>query len=158
VGKYPVVMDGWVLGVLIGETVGIALELDRVQGDESDATGTSYLAPPEQILGKTVINPLLNLTADRAMPHLQAVKWDDDGVEPEAYALVKDGVVVDYHTNRQTAPALASWYQARGQPLRSHGCAVAQYADDPVTVGMPHLTVAPGSLPGHAPRLARGPL
>jgi TldD protein len=150
------VIEGAVLGAMFGETVGAALELDRALGYESDATGTSYLARPVEVLGKTVINPLLNVTANRAMPHVQAVKWDDDGVEPEEYTVLKDGVVVDYHTSRQTAPALAAWYRAQGKPVRSHGCAAAGDAGEPVTVQTPHLTVAPGRGTGSFEDLYKG--
>jgi len=144
VGRYPVVMDGGTIGALMSHAIGSAMELDRVLGNESgDATGT-FLSPPESILGTPVFSPLVNVRASRALPTLLAAQWDDEGVVPEDYTVVKDGRVVDYHTHRDSAPALRDWYAQRQQPLRSHGCAVALDADQPVSVRAPHLTMTAG--------------
>jgi TldD protein len=143
VGRYPVVFDGITLGAALGRTIGVGLELDRVLGDEADASGSSYLSPPNDMLGTEIVSPLLTVTANRAMPAVSAVKWDDEGVEPQAYSLITQGRLVDYHTSRQTAPALQAWYARNDRPLRSNGCAVAFDAEDPVLVRTPHLTVTP---------------
>jgi len=160
VGRYPVVCDGVTLGSLLAMTVGTALELDRVMGEEAGGAGTSYLSPPATSLGTQITAPLLHVTAGRSLPALNAVQWDDDGVETHDYPVITAGTHVDYHTSRQTAPALADWYRQRGQPLRSHGCALAPSADNPVLIRTPHLTVAPGpetaSLETLARELSRG--
>jgi TldD protein len=143
VGRYPMVLDGSVLGLLFGGTVGQALELDRVLGEEADTSGTSYLAPPLELLGTPVMHPQLTVTASRTAPLPSAVKWDDEGVEPHDYPVITKGTLVDYHTSRWTAPALQSWYAKQNRPLASHGCAVASEANDPLTVRAPHLRIAP---------------
>lgn len=147
VGRYPVVFDGPSFGATIGQTLGPALELDRVLGYEADAAGTSYLAPPMELLGSQVASPVLNVTAHRKMPAACAVKWDDEGVEPQEYSLVTDGRLVDYHTSRETAAALGPWYRERQQEVRSRGSAVAVETGQPVVVRSPHLVVAPGAKP-----------
>jgi TldD protein len=144
VGRYPVVVDGATLGMLFGRTVGLALELDRVLGYEADASGTSYLAPPLELLGTPICSPQLTVTATRAVPTPSAARWDDDGVETQPYPVIQGGRLVDYHTSRSTAPALRTWYELQGQPVRSHGCAVATEAGEYPMVRTPHLTMNAG--------------
>jgi TldD protein len=144
VGRYPVVVDGATLGRLFGETTGRALELDRVLGEEADASGTSYLSPPLELLGTQIAHPALTVTATRALPHPGAVRWDDEGGETHDYPVITNGTLVDYHTSRWTAPALKDWYARRRQPLRSHGCMATTTAGELPSVRAPHLAIAPG--------------
>lgn len=145
VGRYPVVLDGATFGTVLGTTLGPALELDRVLGDEADASGTSFVSPPMEQLGRVITSSALTVTAHRNPPSYAAVKWDDDGTEAHEFPLVQSGRLVDYITSRSSAPALQRWYEQQGQPLRSHGCAVAGEAGHPVLVRSPHLTVAPAA-------------
>jgi TldD protein len=144
VGRYPVVFDGAPMGALLGQTLGGALELDRALGEEADAGGTSYLAPPEAMLGTAIASSLLSVTGQRDMVSVSAVKWDDDGVVARPFSVLENGVAVDYFTSRRTAPALRSFYEQRGIPLRSNGCAIASQGGDAVLTSAPHLTVTPG--------------
>jgi TldD protein len=143
VGRYPVVFDGRTMGLLVGSTIGPALELDRVLGEEVGASGTSFLAPFEGQLGALVVSPQLTVTGQAATR--SAAKWDGEGVQPEDHPVIIDGKLVDYHTTRATAPALRTWYEQHGKPLRSHGCAPVSNAGDPVLVRAPHLRVSPAS-------------
>jgi TldD protein len=143
VGRYPVVLDGKILGEVLGRTLGQALELDRVLGDEADASGTSFLSPYSEMLGTVVASPLLTVTGDRAAPSVMAAKWDDEGVEPQSSTVIHNGRLMNYLSSRQTAVALTSWAARQGVPLRSQGCAVASEAGHPVLVRVPHLTVTP---------------
>jgi len=145
VGRYSVVFDGFSTGSLASTTLGQALELDRVLGDEADAAGTSFLAPPEEILGQSLFSPMLNVMAGRAVPAVAAVKWDDEGVEVRPYPIITRGTVVDYHTSRATAPVLRPWYERQRLPMTSRGCAVAATAANAVLIRTPHLTIAPGA-------------
>jgi len=145
VGRYPIVLDGASTAALVGNTIGPALELDRVLGDEAGASGTSYLSPPLELLGTTIASPKLSITATRALPTACAVQWDDEGVAPHEYPVITEGRLVDYHTTRATAPALASWYATQRQPMRSHGCATVTEASRPVMLRAPHLRMAAGS-------------
>jgi TldD protein len=145
VGRYPVVFNGASAGTLLLQTLGRALESDRVLGMEADAAGTSFLAPHSEVLGTLVLNPLLNVTGNRAMPSALATKWDDEGVAPEEFTLLREGRVVDYCTSRGTANAFGAWYQSQGKPTRSHGCAVARTSSDPIQVRTPHLHLEAGA-------------
>jgi TldD protein len=73
------------------------------------------------------------------------VQWDDEGVAPDEYALISEGVLVDYQTTRETASLLAPWYAAQGKPLRSHGCASAPSAHDLTLQHTPNLVLAPSA-------------
>jgi len=157
VGRYPVVFDGPTFASLIGRTANLALDGDRVAGTESDASGDSFLVPPDEILNATTpqFSPLLTARVDRAVPSPAAVQWDDEGVTPEPYTIVDRGRVVDYHTTRATAPLLGDWSRRHGRPVRAHGVAVAvRPVSLPVCTGG-HVHVAPASASTSVYELAR---
>jgi TldD protein len=145
--RYDIVFDGFAVGQILARTVGIAAELDRVLGYEANAGGTSYLAPPEEKLGSFALgSKLLNIKGNRSRPGgLATVKWDDEGVEPEEYALVRDGVLVDYHTTRELAGALAPLYAKAGRAVRSHGCAASESGIANTLLHPPNLEMLPGA-------------
>ena len=145
--RYDVVFDARATAQILAYTVGVASELDRVLGFEANAGGTTYLAPPEEMLGKFAVGPkLLNVKGDRSRPGgLSTVKWDDEGVTPEEYTLVKDGILVDYHTTREVAATLAPWYSKSGRPVRSHGCAAGDDALGFTTLIPPNIEMAAAS-------------
>jgi TldD protein len=144
VGRYDVVFDGYGVAELLSASLAPAAELDRVLGYEQDV-GTSYLAPPEKVLGLMHLGaPALTIRTDRTRPRgMSTVGWDAEGVTPEPFTLVKDGVVVDYFTDREFAPRLASWYASQGRPVHSHGCAGASAASVIQTICWPNLTMEP---------------
>jgi hypothetical protein len=131
VGRFPVVLDGQTMAGVIGRTVNVALDGDRISGLEADASGGSFLSPPLDTLDAAApqFSSLLTARVNRALPSPTAVQWDDDGVVPESYTVLDHGRVTDFHTTRQTAPMLASWYARRGQPVRSHGMSLATAPD-----------------------------
>ena len=144
-GEYDVVFDGAAMSSLVAGSFGLALEYDRAVGNEADAGGTSYLAPPAKVLGTPVAAPTLTITADRTLAGGAAtVGWDDDGVAPRPVPLIQDGVLVDYAASREFVPELAAWYRQRGRPVRSNGCAAAESARTMPLVFMPNLLVQPG--------------
>lgn len=146
VGRYDLILPARAMATLMNQTLGYATELDRALGYEANAGGTSYLGPdPQRYLGTQVASPLITVTADRSTPKaLATIRWDDEGVAPEAFTLIKDGTLIDYQTTREQAVWLASWYAKHGRPVRSHGCAAAP---DALTLPMqhqPNLTLHPG--------------
>jgi TldD protein len=144
VGRYPVVLDGTTTGILLARTLGRALESDRALGEEVAASGLSYLSPPSAIVGTAVASPLLQVKADRAVPSVTAVRWDDEGIEPREFAVITDGRVMRYFTSRRTAPAIRA--EVAAHPAESLGCAGAPSAEDPVLVRAPHLAMTPGAV------------
>jgi len=131
--RYDIVCDGYTTARLAGLTIGVAAELDRVLGYEANAGGTSYLAPAEETLGKLRLGPPeLNVTADRRRPGgLATTKWDDEGVVPDEYDVIRNGVLVNYHSSR-------------GIGTTSRGCAVAETALGIPQIGTPNISLQPG--------------
>jgi len=146
VGRYAVVFDARSVAGLIDATLGSATELDRALGYEANADGTSYLNDPLAMLGSfEVAHPALTLTGNRSEPGGAAtVRWDAEGVEPDEFTIVRDGVLTDFQTTRESAGWLAEYYRGRGQPVRSHGCAVAESGNHAPLQRRPNLVVSPG--------------
>jgi TldD protein len=71
------------------------------------------------------------------------VKWDDEGVVPDEFTLVKDGILVDYQTTRDQVAWLAPYYEKAGRPMRSHGCAMASDASQITMQNLPNLQMMP---------------
>ena len=146
IGRYDVVFDAYAMAALVNSTLGEALEYDRAVGYEANSGGTTYLAPPAQILGTALTPGAVTLTADRTMPGGAAtVGWDDEGVAPRVVPLIHAGVVVDYATSREFAPELASWYHQHGQVVQSNGCAASESALAVPLVRTPNLELHPGA-------------
>jgi TldD protein len=146
VGRYDAVADAWTVAQLLDRTIGRATELDRALGYEANATGTSFLNDPLTMLGSYQVGgPLLTVVANRSEPGGAAtVKWDDEGVAPEEFALVEEGVLAEFQTTRESAAWLKDHYARTGQPLRSHGCAAAPSALEPALAHTPNLALQPG--------------
>jgi len=142
VGRYPLVVDGHAMGAVLTGVLGPALELDRVLGDEVDASGGSRFTL--DLLGTSVASPLLTLTGHRNVPEIQAVQWDDDGAVPQPHTVIENGVLTDYHTSGSTVSALADWYRQQNRPLQSNGCASVTDPQMAVMVQSPHLSMQPG--------------
>jgi TldD protein len=143
-----VVFDADVAASILDGTIGKATELDRAMGYEANAGGTSFLGPdPMALLGAFKVgSSMVNVTADRTTPGgLSTVKWDDEGVSAHEFSLVKDGVVVDYQTTRESSAWLAPWYEKQGKPVASHGCAAAQAGDAITMQHRPNLRLEPAT-------------
>jgi len=125
VNRYDAVMEGSVIGAILGATLAHALELGRALGHEANGAGTSFLAPVGEILGTQIFSPHVTVNANVMTPAGQGPKWDDEGVAIEPFPVIQQGCVVDYFATRETTPELTSWYQRRRQPVRLHGSAVA---------------------------------
>ena len=146
-GRYDIVFTARTMAQLLAGTLAPATQLDRALGYEANAGGTSYLGPdPLAYLGTPVASPLVTVTGDRSQPRgLASIGWDEEGVVPESFPLVKEGVLVDYQTTREQAAWLAPWYHKQGQPLRSRGCAAGDGALSLQMQHPPNLTLEPGA-------------
>jgi TldD protein len=147
VGKYDLVLDPSNLWLTIHESIGHPTELDRALGYEANYAGTSFVAPPESKLGALRYGPdIMNIQGDRSQEGaLSTIGWDDDGVAPDDFMIVRNGIFNDYQTTREQAPWLKWWYDKQGKATRSHGCA---YADNWGSVSfqrMPNVSLLPGA-------------
>ncbi|MCE9601709.1 MAG: TldD/PmbA family protein [Gemmatimonadetes bacterium] len=145
VGKYDLVLAPSNLWLTIHESIGHPTELDRALGYEANYAGTSFIAPPEEKLGKLQYGkPIMNIQGDRSQPGaLSTIGWDDDGVQPDEFLIVKNGIFNDYQTTREQAPWLADWYAKQGKPVRSHGCSYADSWGSVAFQRMPNVSLLP---------------
>lgn len=139
VGRYDAVVDAASMARFVDATLGRATELDRAFGYEANAGGTSYLTDPAGMIGHYQAGaPLLTVTANRSESGGAAtVKWDDEGVGPDDFPLVKNGVLTDFQTTRESA----NWIGGK----RSHGCANSPSAIYTPLTHTPNLVMAPGT-------------
>ena len=145
VNRYALVCDGATMAALVGQTLGLATQVDRALGYEANAGGTSFIDDPLGMVGHyAVAAPAITVTANRSAPtHLATVKWDDEGIVPEPFTLIKDGVLVDFQTTREQAAWLAPYYEQHGKPVRSHGCAAVENALGIPLQQRPNLVLEP---------------
>ena len=146
VGRYDLVLHPSHLWLTIHESIAHPTELDRAYGFEANYAGTSFVAPPERMLGKFRYGPeFMNVQGDRSQEgSLAACGWDDEGVTPDTFLIVRNGVVDDYQTTREQALWLDWWYKQQGRETRSHGCSYAQSWADVQFQRMPNVSLLPG--------------
>jgi TldD protein len=146
VGRYDLVLHPSHLWLTIHESVAHPTELDRAMGYEANYAGTSFVAPPEKVLGTLKYgSELMNIRGDRTEAgSLSACGWDDEGVKPEAFDIISKGIFVDYHTTREQALWLDWYYKKLGKPTRSHGCSYAQTWSAVQFQRMPNVSLLPG--------------
>ena len=146
VGRYDLILHPSHLWLTIHESVAHPTELDRAMGYEANYAGTSFVFPPEKVLGTLKYgSPLMNIRGDRSQPgSLAGCGWDDEGVQPESFDIIKNGIFVDYQTTREQALWLDWYYKKIGKPTRSHGCSYAQSWSDVQFQRMPNVSLLPG--------------
>lgn len=135
-GVMTLVLAGEQLGLQIHESIGHAVELDRVLGDEASYAGTSWI-PTGGIGSLRVGSEALSITADATLPGaLGSFRWDDEGVEAQRTPVVREGVLRGFLSSRESAAELGL--------ERSGGCARAEgFARQPV-VRMTNVSLDPG--------------
>ena len=124
------------LYLTIHESVGHPTELDRVYGYEANFAGTSF-ATTDKLGTLQYAAPWVNFRCDRTQPGGRStLGYDDEGVPAQDWYVVKDGILVDYLTDRETAYRL-------GRPS-SNGCAYADSWSSVPMVRIPNLGLEPG--------------
>jgi TldD protein len=130
------ILDGEQLALQVHESVGHAVELDRVLGGEASYAGVSWV-PPDAIGKLRYGSELMNVTADATSPGgLGSYRWDDEGVEGRAVPIVRAGVLRGFLSGRESAASLGL--------ERSSGCMRADgFARQPI-VRMTNVNLEPG--------------
>ena len=146
VGRYDLVLHPSNMWLTIHESIGHPTELDRALGYEANYAGTSFIAPPEKMLGQLKYGPeWMNVQGDRSQEGaLSTIGYDDEGVKPEDFLIVRNGIFNDYQTTREQAGWLEWWYRQQGREVRSHGCSYAQGWDNVQFQRMPNVSLLPG--------------
>lgn len=145
-GKYDLILHPSHLWLTIHESIGHPTELDRAMGYEANFAGTSFLAPPRRVLGQFKYGPeFMNIQGDRSQKGaVSTIGYDDEGVRPDDFLIVKDGIFNDYQTTREQANWLDWWYGRQKVPVRSHGCSYAENWSSVQFQRMPNVSLLPG--------------
>jgi TldD protein len=137
-GTRTLVLHGEQLALQLHESIGHALELDRMLLYEASYAGTSWVRPEDLVGGSLRYgSPQLNVSADATLRGgLGSFGWDDEGVAAARTMLIADGVLRGALSDRQSAAAIGLG--------RSGGCARAEgFARQPI-VRMTNVSVEPG--------------
>jgi TldD protein len=128
------------LWLTIHESVGHPTELDRVYGYEANFAGTSF-ATTEKLNKLRYAAPWVNFKADRTQPGGRSTMgYDDEGVKAQEWYVVKEGILVDYLTDRETAYRLGR--------KESNGCSFADSWSSVQMVRIPNLGLEAGQKGG----------
>jgi TldD protein len=143
-GQYDLILEPTNLWLTIHESIGHPTELDRAIGEEANYAGTSFVAPPEKVIGQLQYGPaIMNVQADRTQEgSLSRVAWDDEGVPADQWLIVEKGVFKDYQTTREQVARI----QKLTGVTRSHGCSFAESWNAVQFQRMPNISLLPGDL------------
>jgi TldD protein len=135
-GRTTLVLAGEQLGLQLHESVGHAVELDRVLGREASYAGTSFV-PADGVGSLRFGSECVNVTADATSAGgLGSCRWDDEGVEAHPLPILRGGVLAGFLSSRETATEIGL--------ERSGGCMRADgFARQPI-VRMTNVNLDPG--------------
>ena len=129
-GRYDLILDPQNLWLTIHESIGHPTELDRAMGYEANYAGTSFVAPPEKMIGKLKYGTAAHEHPGR--PHagrsLARVAWDDEGVAADKWLIIEKGMFKDYQTTREQAAWISQAHRreasrtAARSPTRGTAC------------------------------------
>ena len=136
-GRTTLVLAGEQLGLQVHESVGHAVELDRVLGREASYAGTSFV-PADGIGSLRFGSEHMNVTADATNPGgLGSFRWDDEGVEGRPVPIVREGMLTGFLSSRETAAEIGLG--------RSGGCMRAEGFSRQPIVRMTNVNLEPGT-------------
>jgi len=102
-GEKQLILEGSQLGLQIHESMGHAIELDRILGWEAAFAGTSHLEL-ETLHRHRYGSEVMNITADATLPGaLGSFGYDDEGTPAQRVDIVKDGLWVGVLSGRDSA-------------------------------------------------------
>jgi TldD protein len=138
-GARTVVLHGEQVALQVHESIGHALELDRILLGEASYAGTSWVGAGD-FGALRYGSDRLHVTADATLPGgLGSFGWDDEGVAGARADLIREGVLRGALSNRESAAAIGL--------DRSGGCARADgFARQPI-VRMTNVSLEPGDVP-----------
>jgi TldD protein len=134
--RTALVLDGQQLALQLHESVGHAVELDRVLGLEASYAGTSFLSRGD-VGVRRYGSPLMQVSADATVAGgLGTFGWDDEGVAARRVEIVRDGVLSGFLSSRESAAEVGL--------ERSGGCMRASGFDRQPVVRMTNVNLEPG--------------
>ena len=130
------VVDGEQVALQVHESIGHALELDRILLGEASYAGTSFVGP-DDIGSLRYGSEHLNVTADATAPGgLGSFGWDDEGAAGRRMPLIEGGILRATLSNRESAAAIG--LGESGGAARADG-----FARQPI-VRMTNVNLEPG--------------
>ena len=137
-GPTTLVLGSSQLALQVHESVGHAVELDRIFGSEAAYAGTSWV-PADRIGTLPYGSALMNVAADATEPGgLGTFGWDDEGVPAQRTPIVEAGTLVGVLSSRETGARLGLSH--------SGGTARADGPDRAPLIRMTNVDLAPGDL------------
>ena len=135
-GRTTLVLGDEQLALQVHESIGHALELDRIQLGEASYAGTSWVSPHD--IGRLRYgSDLLVISADATIPGgLGSFGWDDEGVPGRRTVLVESGILRAALSDRTSAASLGL--------AASGGCARADGFSRQPIVRMTNVSIEPG--------------
>jgi TldD protein len=134
--RTTIVLGGQQLALQVHESVGHAVELDRVLGTEASYAGTSFVRV-EDVGRLRFGSGLMNVTADATVAGgLGSYGWDDEGVQARTEPIVREGTLAGFLTSRESAAAIG--LDQSGGCMRADG-----FARQPI-VRMSNVNLEPG--------------
>jgi TldD protein len=125
------------LALQVHESIGHAVELDRVFGMEANYAGTSFVTTDKLKNRFKYASDIVNVFQDATIPEgLGSYAYDDDGVKAHRSDIIKDGIFVGYISSRETADQLGE--------AKSTGCNRATDFNNIPIVRMSNINLAPG--------------
>jgi TldD protein len=102
-GEYDLIIDSNQLALQVHESIGHALEFDRILGYEASFAGTSFVNVKD-IGNLQYGSQHLNITADATLKKgLGSFGYDDEGMAAKRQYLIKNGKLINVLTSRKTA-------------------------------------------------------
>lgn len=123
------------LALQIHESVGHAIEADRIMGMEISYAGKTFIKPSmlgNYQYGSEIVNIFSDSTDVNGLGYHPV---DDEGVPGKRVDIIKNGILVDQLTSREVAHVLG---------LQPSSNMKASYGDDFPLVRMTNLSIAPG--------------
>lgn len=137
-GTMDVILSGDQVSLQIHESIGHALELDRVMGWEANFSGTSF-ATLDKLGSFRYGSEHVNVVCDMTCPLALATHgYDDEGTKAASVYLIRDGVLVGYMAGRDTAQTAK---------VVLSGCVRAEYWGRLPMIRIGNVNLEAGSVP-----------
>lgn len=129
----------------IHESIGHAVELDRILGTEITYAGGSFLTPVLDQLGSfRYASPLVNVTADATLEGgIGSFGFDDEGVEAQKFPLIREGILKNLLTSRETVTE-ANRLLGKEYFTASNGTMRASFTNRIPLIRMTNIYLEPG--------------
>ena len=137
-GKRDIVLSGDQVSLQIHESIGHALELDRVLGWEANFSGTSF-ATIDKLGTFRYGSDIVSVDCDMTCPlALATAGYDDEGTPSQSVELIRRGVLVGYMAGRDTAATAG---------VRPGGCVRSEYWGRLPMIRIGNVNLRPGDVP-----------